>query len=137
MFGLKTRSRSLLAFLLLITLAALLTVGGELSGEFEKVRQLSAQQRNTLNITKGELGLLSNGVLLGIDSDTEGNDILIVKLRTNQTFGWRELIEPGKRIHRSESFLLDKAEFSFEVDVTVSHYDNQVLAIVDNTNASA
>lgn len=137
MFGLKTRSRSLLAFLLLIALAALLTVGGELSGEFEKVRQLSAQQRNTLNITRGELGLLSNGVLLGIDLDNEGNDILIVKLGANHTFGWRELIEPGKRIHRSESFLLDNAEFSFEVDVTVSHYDDQVLEIVDNTDALA
>jgi len=137
MFGPKIRSRSLLAFLLLIALAALLTFGGELSGEFEKVRQLSAHQRNTLNITRSEFGLLSNGVLLGIDLDNEGNDILIVKLGSNQTFGWRELIEPGKRIYRSERFLLDEVEFSFEVDVTVSHYDNQVLEIVDNTNASA
>lgn len=131
------RSRSLLAFLLLIAFAALLTVGGELSGEFEKIRQLSAQQQTTLNITRDGFGILNNGVSLGFAVDNEGNDILMVRLSSNQTFGWREVFEPGNRIYRSERFLLDGAEFCFEVDVTINRHDDQFLEIVDNTDKSA
>lgn len=137
MLGLPMRSRSLFAFMLLIALAALLTVGGELSGEFERIRQLSAQQRTLLNVTRGEFSLLNNGVPLGFAVDNERNFILMVRLNSNQTFGWREVIEPGKRIYRSEHFLLDGVEFSFEVDVTINRHDDQVLEIVDNTDESA
>jgi len=125
-------SRNLMLFLLLICIAASLTIVGELSGEFGQIRQLSSGPKNVLKIAKGEFVSLNNTVLFGFDVDSIG-DILRVRLATNQTFSWHELIESGKRIFRSESFTLDATVCSFEIDVNVKFYDKQTLQIIDNT----
>jgi len=125
-------SRNLILFLLLIGIAASLTIVGELSGEFGQIRQLSSKPQNVLTITRGEFASLNNSVLFGFDIGSAGDDILRVKLTTNQNFSWHEPIENGKRIFRSENFTLDATNCSFEVDVTVKSYDKKTLQIIDN-----
>ncbi len=120
-------------FLLLVGVAASLIVVGELSGELGQIRLLSSKQQNILNITKGEFVTLNNSVFFGFDVDNEGNDVIKVKLASNQTFSWYEPIENGKRILRSEAFMLNTMLYSFEVDVTVKLYDKQTLQFIDNT----
>jgi hypothetical protein len=120
-------------FLLLIGIAASLIAVGELSGEFGQIRQIASKPQNILSTTKGEFISLNNSVLFGFDVDGVGEDILKVKLGTNQTYSWHELIEKGKRIFRNENFTLDTTVCFFEIDVSVESYDKQTLQIIDNT----
>ncbi len=129
-------SRTLTLFLLLIGIAASLTIVGELSGEFGKIRQLSLKPQNILTITIGEFVALNNSILFGFDVN-DGEDILKVRLATNQTFSWQEPIENGKKVFKSENFTLDATDCSFEVDVTVKSYDKQTLRIIDNTEPTS
>lgn len=129
-------SRNLTPFLLLIGIAASLTIVGELSGEFGQIRQLSSKPKNVLTMTRGEFVSLNNSAFFGFDVD-DGEDILKVRLATNQNFSWHEPIENGKRIFRSENFTLDAMDCSFEVDVTVKSYDKQTLQIIDNTEPTS
>ena len=131
-------SRNLTLFLLLIGIAASLTIVGELSGEFGQIRQLSSKPKAVLTITRGEFVSLNNSVLFGFDVDN-GEDVLKVRLATNQNFSWHEPIEEEKRIFRSENFTLDTTDCSFEVDVTVKSYDKQTqtLQIIDNTELTS
>ena len=126
-------SKSLAFFLVLISITASLTIVGELSGEFGQIRQLASKSKNVLNVTRGEFVSLNNSVLFGFDVDSGENDILMVKLATNQTFSWYKPIETGKRIFRSENFTLDATNCPFEIDVTAESYDKQTLQIIDNT----
>jgi len=130
-------SKQLGIFLILIGVATSLIIVGELSGEFGKIRQLSSKSQRVLSITRGEFISLNNSVLFGFDVDSEGKDVLRVKLATNQTFSWHEPIENGKRIFGSESFMLDTTLCSFEIDVIVESYDKQTLKIVDNTKPAS
>ena len=114
-------------------IAITLSIVGELSGEFGKIRQLTAKPTSIFNITRGEFISLNNGVSFGFDIDGENNDILRVKLASNQTFSWHETIHEGSKIFRSETFTLDMMNCSFEVDVSVKSYDRQTLQIIDNT----
>ena len=129
-------SRNLTLFLLLSGIAASLTIVGELSGEFGKIRQLPSKPKNVLTITIGEFVSLKNSVPFGFDIDDE-EYVLKVRLGTNQTFSWHEPIENGKRFFRSENFTLDATDCSFEVDVTVKSYDKQTLQIFDNTESTS
>ncbi len=121
------------SFLLLIGIAVSLAIVGEFSGEFAKIRQLASKRQNAVNITRGRFNSLNNGVFFGFDVDSKGNDILEVRLPSNQTFSWYEKIENGKRVFRSENFTLDGVNWSFEIDVIVRLYDKQTLTIVDQT----
>ena len=131
-------SRTLAPFLLLIGIAASLTIVGELSGEFGQIRQLSSKPQNVLTITIGEFVSLNNSVPFGFDIDN-GEDILKVRLVTNQTFSWHQPIEEKKRIFRSENFMLNATNCSFEVDITIESYDKQTqtLQIIDNTEPTS
>ena len=115
-------------------IAITLSIVGELSGEFRNIRQLTAKPQSISNITRGEFISLNNGVSFGFDIDGENNDILRVKLASNQTFSWHEPIHEGLRILRSETFTLDMVNCTFEVDVSIKSYDRQTLQIIDNTN---
>jgi len=129
-------SRSLLPFLLFALVAASLIVVGEFSGEFGKIRQLSSKPLYVLNVSRGESISLNNGVSFGFDMDSEDNEVLKVRLASNQTFIWQEHLENGKRVLRSESFTLDAIDCSFEIDVTVRFFDKQTMQIVDNTKSA-
>lgn len=120
-------------FLLLIGIAGSLITVGEFTGEFGQIRRLASTPQNVLNMSRGEFVFLNNGVLFGFDVDSAGASVLRVKLSTNQTYGWLDSIEKGKRILRSENFTLDAKTCSFEIDVSVEFYDRQTLLIVDNT----
>lgn len=120
-------------FLLLIGIAVSLGIVGEFSGEFAKIRQLASKRQSAVNITRGEFISLNNGVLFGFNVDSDENDVLEVRLLSNQTFSWHEQIEKEKRIFRSENFTLDGVNWSFEIDVIVRFYDKQTLRIVDQT----
>lgn len=122
------------ALILMFSCVAItLSIAGELSGEFGKIRQLTAKPPSVFNITRGEFISLNNGVSFSFDVDGENNDILRVKLFSNQTFSWHETIHEGSRIFRSETFTLDMMNCSFEVDVSIKSYDRQILQIIDNT----
>ena len=119
--------------LILCCIAITLLIIGELSSEFGKIRQLTTKPQSIFNITRGEFISLNNGVSFGFDIDGENNDILRVKLASNQTFSWHDTIHEGSRIIRSETFTLNNINCSFEVDVSIKSYDRQTLQIIDNT----
>ncbi len=108
---------------------------GELSGEFRKIRELAARPQSLMSLTRGEFVTLNNGISFGFDVDSEGNDFLMVKLASNQTFLWCESIHSGVRILKGENFTLDSVDCSFEIDVSVRFYDSRILEIIDNTRS--
>jgi hypothetical protein len=129
-------SRNSILFILLIGIATSLTIAGELSGEFGQIRQLSSKPQDFLTITIGEFVSLNNGILFGFNVDKE-EDVLNVRLATNQTYSWQEPIQNGKNIFRNMNFTLDATDCSFEVDVTIKSYDTKTLQIIDNTEPTS
>ena len=129
-------SKNSIFFLFLLCIATSLIIVGELGGDFSQIRQLSSKSQDFLIIPKGEFASLNNSVFFGFTIDN-GEDILMVKLATNQTFSWYEPIESGKRIFRNEKFMLNETDCSFEIDVTVKFYDRQALQIIDNTKSTS
>ncbi|MCW3981534.1 MAG: hypothetical protein NWE81_00230 [Candidatus Bathyarchaeota archaeon] len=127
------RSKSLGLCALLIGISASLLAVGELSGEFATIRQLASQPLNVVTVMKGEVIPLYNGILFSFDVDNASNDMLKVVLPTNQTFIWFEPIQKGSRVFKSENFTLDGTDCSFEVDITVTLYDEQTMQLIDET----
>ena len=125
-------SGTIVLLALFICIAVSLTVAGEFSGEFGRIRNTLPQ---ALNITKSEFVTLNNGVVFGFDVDSEGKDVLRVKLATNQTYSWYRTIQVGGRIVRNENFTLEAKTCSFEIDVGVKFYDKQTLQIIDHTES--